>query len=87
MLEMFLILFFASVYCLNRSIGIIFQFNHFHAAQPSPTTGRNTVVMEKIPFPLKFNNGMMRSPTNNRRQNNSLIDKWPVRIVTNGITQ
>ena len=49
------------------------------------SVGRYAVVVEKIPFPLVFRDGMVRCPSHNWGEDDSLIDKRSVRIVADGI--
>ena len=44
-------------------------------------------MVEEVRFPLKLTDGMVGGPPNNRGQNDSLVGKWTIGIITCGITQ
>ena len=69
------------------SISIVLQFTDFQTAKPGFPFGRYTVVMEQIPFSFELNNSMMSSPSHYRSQDNSLISKWSVWVVTYRVTK
>ena len=69
------------------AIRIVLQLNHLQAPQPCFSSGRHTVVVEEVAFPLKFADGMMGGPSHHRGQDNTLIGEGSVGIIANGITQ
>lgn len=70
---------------MDGAVGVVCQFRHFEAPEPCLTFRRYAVVVEQIPFPFIFYDGVVCGPSHYGCEDDPLIGEWAIGVVAHGI--